>query len=351
MAKRKKALLVWELGGGRGHICTLSAIAKCLEKYEIEPILALKPSKLKLDLPWKTVTSPQVSIKPLHDGSFDSYFCTDVLHIHGFGDEHTLKYHIKAWENLINLVKPDLIIADFAPASVLAAKNKVPVFVVGHSFYVPPYFDQPAVRNNPPQQAIDRKKIIASVVQKVTKREESLGELLNGDCSFVLTIPQLDLYRNYRNNSTRYLGDYNAPIQQCLGNPSGPVWTYLRDDWLHKKELNFRLNLKPSYGNFNSVLKGKSAVIHHGGIGTSLSCLLAGIPQIIYPLDLEKQLNGSMLSQLGVARVIVDMSQLNESLDLLSENFLVAQKVAQELKHWNHSFLDKIAQKFLLEIN
>jgi len=48
------------------------------------------------------------------------------------------------------------------------------------------------------------------------------------------------------------------------------------------------------------ILNTCSAVIHHGGSGTALNALIAGIPQLIVPEGADQHANGEALSQRGV---------------------------------------------------
>ncbi|HTU18473.1 MAG TPA: glycosyltransferase [Gemmataceae bacterium] len=52
------------------------------------------------------------------------------------------------------------------------------------------------------------------------------------------------------------------------------------------------------------LLPRASALVHHGGIGTSLQALAAGIPQLIVPIFLDQPDNGRRLERLGVAATV-----------------------------------------------
>lgn len=55
---------------------------------------------------------------------------------------------------------------------------------------------------------------------------------------------------------------------------------------------------------FSLVLPKVAALAHHGGIGTSAQALLAGIPQLVMPLNHDQPDNANRLQNLGVASVI-----------------------------------------------
>jgi UDP:flavonoid glycosyltransferase YjiC (YdhE family) len=52
------------------------------------------------------------------------------------------------------------------------------------------------------------------------------------------------------------------------------------------------------------LLPRAAALVHHGGIGTSLQALAAGIPQLIVPVFLDQPDNGRRLTRLGVAATV-----------------------------------------------
>jgi rhamnosyltransferase subunit B len=57
-----------------------------------------------------------------------------------------------------------------------------------------------------------------------------------------------------------------------------------------------------SYVPFSQVLPRASALVHHGGIGTTAQGLAAGIPQLVMPLAHDQPDNAARLRRLGVAR-------------------------------------------------
>jgi UDP:flavonoid glycosyltransferase YjiC (YdhE family) len=57
-----------------------------------------------------------------------------------------------------------------------------------------------------------------------------------------------------------------------------------------------------SFASFSALLPRMSAIVHHGGIGTSAQALKAGIPQLITPSAHDQFANAICLSHLGVAR-------------------------------------------------
>ncbi len=345
-----KILLAWEIGGGQGHLHLLSAIAHKLKDYGIEPVFALQNPEIRgRSLPGKILQAPTATRRFLDDKDDDkSYFFADILYIFGFSTPFLFNFHFQAWRNLINLVKPSLIIADFAPALVLAAKGIVPTVVVGSWFCVPPpVADFPALRPFPiPVEAINRQAQVAETVKQVTGFDAPLGELLNGDRAFIYSIPELDLYSHTRPQA-EYVGIHCAPFPQNLGCEHGKAWSYLAPDWQNYSLVVDTLKPECVYDDLKIVLKGKSLAIHHASFITSMACLLAGIPQMVFPKDMEKWHNAKALLNLGVAisapEPLTKEGLINAIAHLphITQN---AQEQAKRFAHWNQNFLDIVVE-------
>ena len=83
-----------------------------------------------------------------------------------------------------------------------------------------------------------------------------------------------------------------------------------------------------SYAPLGDLLPKVSAIVHHGGVGTSARGLKAGIPQLIIPMAYDQFDNAYLLSQLGVAESIprteLDTRKMTAALTRLTESTQVA---------------------------
>lgn len=59
-----------------------------------------------------------------------------------------------------------------------------------------------------------------------------------------------------------------------------------------------------SYAPFSALLPKASALVHHGGVGTTAQGLRAGIPQLVTPMVFDQPYNAVRLERLGVGRSI-----------------------------------------------
>jgi rhamnosyltransferase subunit B len=83
---------------------------------------------------------------------------------------------------------------------------------------------------------------------------------------------------------------------------------------------NVRIHRRPA--DLAQVLPNTSLLIHHGGLGTAYAGLLAGVPQLVLPFNLEHSITAAGLEHFGVAKsqtarvaaIATDMGDLISSL-------------------------------------
>lgn len=75
------------------------------------------------------------------------------------------------------------------------------------------------------------------------------------------------------------------------------------------------------YVSLGQLLPHCSAIVHHGGIGTTSQAMAAGIPQVIRPFAFDQFDNATRVEKLGVGRWLKNDRQLADTLaSLLEEN-------------------------------
>jgi hypothetical protein len=60
------------------------------------------------------------------------------------------------------------------------------------------------------------------------------------------------------------------------------------------------------------VIEESDVVVHHGGTGTVLACLAAGVPQLVTPQGADQFMNGDRLAELGLGRVVQNDADAGE---------------------------------------
>lgn len=334
-------LLGWELGAGQGHIQRLVAIAEKLELCGYTPVFALKSFNLKgIRFVWQSVIAPPLP----YSGREDSYTFADILATFGFGDANLLQPHLQAWQDLLTAINPCLVITDHAPGLALAAQGRVPVVVLGSHFAVPPPVDVfPILRFPAPPESNQRQDQVSETVHRLLKLNVPLGHALNGDRSFIFSIPELDCYRCWRTDA-QYVGVHIAPLPTNSHSKQGATWAYLSSDYPHTDLILETLAPEHDFKSLQEALIDKSLAVHHGGLTTSISCLLAGIPQIILPTHFEQQLNAIALQQMGVAKMVFEPTW--ESLLMIQSQAIIQfqeiNHITESYRHWNQNFLGDI---------
>ncbi len=339
-----RILLGWDLGAGLGHVANLVAVGQALAARGHEPVLALRDPVAAWDMTrdcgLRVVQAPASRVRqPMPPGQrFRARSLVDILGVHGVANPDWLEPQVRAWRDLIELVRPALVLSEFAPALCLAAHARVPVLSIGIGFTVPclaadgsfPVLDPSAVQLLPPAALTES---IATVLQRlgVAVPANPLAALA-GDAQLHLGSELVDPYRSVRPPGSP--GPLWASPAAAVPLPSSPAClVYLpathpgiRDlveglqglripgvAYVHGGSATLRaalgrtgLEVSGRPIDMDAVLPRVSVVFHHGGVGTVERCLAWGRPQLVAPFVLEQELITRDLLRLGVARELPD---------------------------------------------
>ena len=138
-----RALLAYECGYGLGHLIRLAEIARRLRRHGIESVLAsyrLDDADQFADAFSRVVQGPVwpsyfASERALRTGFGPSY--ATVLVNMGFQVSRYVAINQRAWTTIIDDTQPSVVVADFAPGAVLAAKGRCPSLQIGSPFSTP----------------------------------------------------------------------------------------------------------------------------------------------------------------------------------------------------------------------
>ncbi len=172
-----------------------------------------------------------------------------------------------------------------------------------------------------------------------------LGKALNGDRSFIFSISELDCYQAWR-ASPQYAGIHITPLPLGCAQTAVRAWAYLAGDYAHWNLVVSTLNPNCEFKPLKDALLNTSVSIHHGGLTTTISCLLAGIPQLILPRYLEQQLNAFSLVGLGVAQMVISPTWENLLMAQAQTYALTekAKQLAERFSRWNQNPIDTIVE-------
>jgi UDP:flavonoid glycosyltransferase YjiC (YdhE family) len=338
---KRTLLLAWELGGGSGHVSALTKVVEHFPAGRFEFVAALKDVSAGAPLAAMGVEvlqapiwpgSLRASSVPLEPASSSSM--GDMLAGIGLAHGSVLTPIMTAWLGLITRIKPDLVIGDFAPGASLAARGLVPMGQIGTGYSLPPSHMTrfPALHRLSALRWREEQLVatVNGVLLEFSKPPiEYLPQIFEADVTYVYTFPALDPYRAER------LRPADGPAIDRLPHLRKPdaetIFVYLSPGvpppqhvvtalQVHAREFHIYapsmaahdMNKLADAGarffdrpqSFETELSRHRLIIHYGVAGTAAAALLAGVPQLALSLDIEKDLNGQALQELGVGRLI-----------------------------------------------
>lgn len=351
---QKRWLLAWEMGSGLGHWAGLTAIASQALTRGIEPVMVvptLAPSGLRPPDGTRLIACPPMV--NLGNAAGGTSSMTELLATHGFGSASTLEPLLRAWRDLIALLKPDALIADHAPGALAMAQAlAVPAVQLGTGFACPPAQDArlPSFRTweTPDGLAMTRAEINVSQALAAVSRTLGVPRLPQSAAAIyrvpavLRTVPGLDHYPS-RPPGARYCGPLDV-VDDRVAAAAVPAWptpvaasaqrskqviVYVKADHPHAVMIMQALAVRPdvfvhayiaNVRNMNNLAKNivvhdaplplkamlpdADLLIHHGGAGATSQALLAGVPQLLLPQMAEQFLTGRLLESLGAGQLL-----------------------------------------------
>jgi rhamnosyltransferase subunit B len=331
-----RVLLGQDYGEGFGHAARLVPIAQALERRGVETYLAVPdfvttlPVLKASGLPFVQAPHKSAPQRREFEGRVSASFA-DILARGGFDQPQWLLAHLLAWQGLLDLYRPDLIIADYAPVLSLAAFGKVPVVRVGTGYTVPPADEEKFPKLYNGALLIGEEAVLACVreAQRERGREvpRALPEIVRGAAAFITHLDRFDPYAAHRRKklATGPLKPLPAPAS---GPPEVDYFAYVTAsydgvrtvlDALRASGLTGSLYARGARPESIAELRRRgftvhetppplaevaalaALVVHHGGIGTTESVLALGRPQLVIPRHAEQTLNGWVVGRQGAA--------------------------------------------------
>jgi Glycosyl transferases, related to UDP-glucuronosyltransferase len=326
-----KIVLVWELGADLGHISRLDALAKRLQQKGHTVTLALSNTAelhrlYSADSPsYKVVPAPQWPDKPVKL-SREPANLSEVLLALGYYKHEALTQRVQAWRQIFSSQTPDLIVFDYAPTALLAARNFCcPKISLDDPFTRPPNLSPlPAYDDSISAQNLQLSddKLIAVVNQVLgafgLEKIEHVYDIFHTQKSFLLSVAELDPFADWRDP-----GDYIGPIKTAGAGLRKLAWksatptkvfAYLKPSYPAIREFltalaqsgletkiflpgadaeilnrwaNYGLDIATTPFDLADLNQADLAICH-GGHATSLQAALQGMPLLIIPLQQEQ---------------------------------------------------------------
>lgn len=339
-------LFAWELGGDYGHLSRLLPVALELRARGHSVVFAVKDlmgaESILTPHQMRAFQSPvwlgQVTNLP------DPISYPEMLMRFGFLNAKALTGIARAWRNLVEVIKPDLLVLDHAPTALLATRG-LPVrrLNFGDGFCIPP-----AERPIPPFRWWQRENMVrlADSEQHVLTTANavlltldatpmlSLSEMMLCDDSLFCTFSELDHYSNRTEQG--YLGPIFSLGQgaQAYWPPvDGPkIFAYLKAGYpgldavlaglqganasvlvhapgVARKTIQQFTSPRLSFSvlplDIDQIRASCDLALCHGGAGTTSAILLAGKPLLLLPMNMEQTMTARRLTDLGVAETVV----------------------------------------------
>ncbi len=337
-------LIGWELGANRGHAVRMAALGAAVRNaghevsFAVQRIDALSEAEAGGSLVWQAPVTPRLLISGSSFGGAATTGMADTLARLGFDDGGIVAAMIKGWHRLIAAIGPAVVIADYAPFLLLAARGRVPSIAIGTAFSLPPASLQllPQLVDRP--GAADQEALLATINRTLAKLSTpplaALPRLFEADRMIPASFAEFDPYAADRGEilASPIPADFNASAgsgeevfvyaPERIA-PDAPLWHGLAASGLPVRVYAQRapaglLNALAGHGfsveaepvDFATIAERSRIVVSHGGHGFVCAAMAAGLPQLVCPHDLEKLLHGMAVAREGLGGH-VSMAQLN----------------------------------------
>ena len=330
-----KILCAWEFGAGLGHLSRLLPVAERLAAAGHELTLAVPNPDTARNLIERNhaALSSMPVLKGIHWPSptdpnsrkIPTLVLADVVRLFNFHNLDLLTRMTEGWARILAEVKPDAILADFAPTLRLAANETLPFGMLGNGYTIPPAGRilppiRPWETEVKPYSRANEAEVWRAISAVRHNRKgpavDYVADLFNGHESYICTIPEFDPYGPHRSRPT--IIPFNIPqipeAPPVRSRNSAPVFVYMPGNHPqlkvtlaalgklkvpaeayitgveHSKLVeiappNVKILEKPA--RFEDVLWRYRMIIHHAGLATAYAAVLAGTPQVVFPINLE----------------------------------------------------------------
>jgi UDP:flavonoid glycosyltransferase YjiC (YdhE family) len=335
-----RVLLAWEIGGAYGHLMRFATLAQELARRGHAPVFAVC-DLTHVDEVFKAAEFPvfqapafasAVSGLPTPLGFAETLMRLGFIHV------SALAGMVRGWRSLMNAVRPDLLVFDYAPTALLATRGvDVPRIRVGTSFCAPPRTTPMPIyrwwRPESTARVADAERIVLANANQVLSRfsqppMQRLADLLDTDDEVITASAEFDQYPSRTDG--RYWGDL-ANLEHGVA----PVWpraaakrvfVYLRPRFrdfalvmdalrgidaavlVHAPGIATAQMQRLSSANMAfsdrplrmiDVRRECDLAICHGGSSTVEAIVTAGKPVLVLPQHIEQLMTAKRVQQLG----------------------------------------------------
>ncbi|MBT9508251.1 nucleotide disphospho-sugar-binding domain-containing protein [Rhodoferax sp.] len=330
-------MFTWEIGQGFGHVFPLLPIARELQSAGHRVIFALRDVRgagALLQREGFTVLQA-----PFHPDRFfpangpQPQSMADILSVFGFTNRVHLSGMAAAWRSLYDLCQPDVVVASYAPLSLLCARAAgIPTVLMALPFELPADVHPSMVFRTglPAADARADERVIGAVNQVFANSPvTTVRGVFAADKTFMMSYPELDAFgprTDVEYIGSLFVSDVGNPPRWPDGEHPFKVLAYLNADIpaldllreeIHASPYAYCVTLRdgteamlaqwraPNVWIVNDqillaqALRECDAVLTYGGVGFVSASLLAGKPMVFYIRQLEQYFTARQVVKLG----------------------------------------------------
>lgn len=345
MRQPRRVLLVNELGAHLGHLRRMIPVANALRGRAASVLFALPD----LDAATRVLGAGPVPFvqapRPMPPSTPPPRLLNhaDILATHGFDTADHLVALVNGWRSLFSIWPPDVIVADYAPSAVLAARTVgIPTVVIATGFEQPPDLrPSPSFRVD---EDIPLARLEASEAQVLRSVNEVLGaaqlpaidrvaRIASAARVLMAGYPQTDHFGPRPGASyIGSIGDDDAGEPPVWPDDRAPrVFAYLNFDsraqgllqalhgldattlLVHRgphaeslaRQTHPRIRVTTEPVRIDDALRKADLIVSEGGHGLVCQALKAGKPMLLAPCTAEQELLAHRLGAQGLARWVM----------------------------------------------
>lgn len=340
-----RILLAWELGSNLGHLSRLLPLARGLKDRGHEVLVAARDLVLATEVlapaGIRFVQSPAEGRGRGISRPPQNY--ADVLLMQGWESAPKLWGLVQAWGNLLRLFRPDAVVLDYAPGTLLAARVlRLRSAQLGTGFELPP-IETPfppfagfagagrESMNAADAQALESANRVLEAYQAPPLT--ALCDLFRTECRWLTTFPELDQYGPRAETYVGPLGRVDGgEVAEWAPELRHRVLAYLRPGMAGLPQILRALagernaavicaapgvspevlqglsrpgfQFIPRPVRLETLLPQASAFVSYAPAATVAQSLLNGIPQVMVPAHVEAQMTAVRVASLGAGLML-----------------------------------------------
>ena len=329
----------WELGGALGHAMSCAGLARSLHARGHRIALMFRDlaplSLIPETAGYEHFQAPTFANEGA--GATLPSSLADILLGCGYANVGVLRGLLEGWMKLLREWKPDLLVADYAPTAILAARVLgMKRATLGIAFAVPPRLTPlPAFRFDQPPAPERLARADAQALANVNAALGSVGarplaalhEMFETDEDFLCSFPELDAYGNRPTASywgPRFRDDAGVSVHWPAGRgprvlvygraevrqldalidalASGPyrvaAFIHGLDDARRDRLRSPQRIVSEKPMRYSALFPECDVFVSTGGTAAT-GALMSGIPQLVFPLQYEQYLTARRIAQIG----------------------------------------------------